>query len=545
MALVSPGTSIPISNESFYIPVTAPTLPLIVIATNSNKTQLDGTTPAAGTQENNVVRTITSLSESLEIYGLPHFRVAIGDENLSVASRRQIHGDPRNEYGLLTLNQFLQVASRAYVLRVDVDLNDTPIPVYDVNTVDYTGTGDGFIRATSTDANMTIGINQATGIAENWTVVAKNETVFSVVGSISAQQTDATVGTQYNNGIINFFITSPSTAFVAGDTFAFTVVQTIPVYGPLGETLAQVRGNIVAALESTVNTNQTIRSEIYEYNLIVCPGYPELTDDLLSLSNGIEVKGEAFVVGSVPMNKDTSEIVTWAGSVSAQGTVNGDAAYWYPHAYLSNLDGSKVLGCSSSIALKTIAYSDSISDVWFAPAGAIRGAVTSVDTVGYVQPGATLNNVSTFKELLLNQGQRDSLYTATRPINPISFFPGYGLLVWGQKTSTGAASALDRINVSRLLKYIRRGVRKGSFPYIFEPNDPITRGNLKSMVDGFLGDILIKRGLYDYATLCSESNNTATRIDRNELYCEIALKPTKAAEFLYFPTRIVTTGAAI
>lgn len=545
MALVSPGTSIPISNESFYIPVTAPTLPLIIVATKANKTQLDGTTPALGSQENNVVRTITSLSESLEIYGLPNFRVVSGDENLSVASRRQIHGDPRNEYGLLALNQFLQVASRAYVVRANVDLSDTPVPVYSVATVAYTGTGDGNIRATSAGTNNTIGVNQTTGVAENWTVTATNATTFSVVGSISGAQANATVNTQYNNGIVSFFITTPTTAFVAGDVFTFTVLQTTPTTGPLGTNIATVRGNIVAALESVVSTNQTIRSEIYEYNLIICPGYPELTDDLLALANGIEVKGEAFVVGSVPMDKDTSEIVTWAASTNAQGTVNGDSAYWYPHAFLSNLDGSKILGCSTSIALKTIGYSDSVSEVWFAPAGAIRGAVTGVDTVGYIQSGATLNSVATFKELLLNQGQRDSLYTATRPINPITFFPGYGLLVWGQKTSTSAASALDRINVSRLLKYIRRGIRKGSFPYIFEPNDPITRGNLKSMVDGFLGDILIKRGLYDYATLCSEFNNTATRIDRNEMYCEIVLKPTKTAEFLYFPTRIVSTSTTI
>ena len=545
MSLVSPGTSIPISNESFYIPVTAPTLPLIVIATCANKTQLDGTTPAIGSQENNVVRTITSLSESLEVYGLPKFRVASGDENLAVASRRQIHGDPRNEYGLLTLNQFLQVASRAYVVRANVDLNDTPVPVYSVANVNHTGTGNGTISATSGGTVDTIGVNQATGVAENWTLTATNTTTFTVVGSISGPQTNATVGTLYNNGIVSFFITAGGTAFVNGDTMTFTVVQSIPTTGPLGTTISTVRANIVAALESIVATNQTIRSEIYEYNLVVCPGYSEVTDDLLSLANGIEVKGEAFVVGSVPMDKDTSQIVTWAGSVNAQGTVNGDAAYWYPHAYLSNLDGSKILGCSSSIALKTIGYSDSVSEVWMAPAGAVRGAVTGVDTVGYVQSGATLNSVSTFKELLLNQGQRDSLYTSTRPINPIAFFPGYGLLVWGQKTSTSASSALDRINVSRLLKYIRRGVRKGSFPYIFEPNDQITCGNLKSMVDGFLGDILIKRGLYDYATLCSEFNNTATRIDRNELYCDIALKPTKAAEFLYFPTRIVSTSTTI
>jgi len=119
------------------------------------------------------------------------------------------------------------------------------------------------------------------------------------------------------------------------------------------------------------------------------------------------------------------------------------------------------------------------------------------------------------------------------------------LLVWGQKTSAPAASALDRVNVSRLVMYIRRQLRKNTLAFVFEPNDQLTRDNLKSAVDGFLGDILIKRGLYDFATVCDESNNTPDRIDRNEMYIDIAIKPVKAAEFIYIPIRVVATGAEI
>ena len=94
-----------------------------------------------------------------------------------------------------------------------------------------------------------------------------------------------------------------------------------------------------------------------------------------------------------------------------------------------------------------------------------------------------------------------------------------------------------------LLMYIKRSLRKGSFPFLFEPNDQITRDNLKAAVDGFLGDILIKRGLYDFVTLCDASNNTPDRIDNNQLWCDVALKPVKAAEFIYIPVRVLSTGA--
>ena len=116
MALVSPGVEVTIIDESFFVPAQAPTVPLVFIATNDEKTQPDGETPAAGTFEHDVVRTVTSLNQSTELYGIPSFRAD--------ASGNQLHGDARNEYGLLALNQFLGIGNLAYVVRANVNLDD-------------------------------------------------------------------------------------------------------------------------------------------------------------------------------------------------------------------------------------------------------------------------------------------------------------------------------------------------------------------------------------------------------------------------------------
>jgi len=211
----------------------------------------------------------------------------------------------------------------------------------------------------------------------------------------------------------------------------------------------------------------------------------------------------------------------------------------------TNLDGKNVAVSAAGVALRTIAFSDDVSFLWFAPAGTRRGLITGISSLGYVD--GTLGGPTTWVELNLNQGQRDALYqyAPSGDINPLVFFPGDGFVVWGQKTSAADASAMDRVNVSRLMKYIKRQLRRNTNSFVFQPNDQLTRDNLKAVVDNFLGDLIVKRGLYDFATICDESNNTPDRIDRNEMYVDIAVKPVKAAEFIYIPIRIVATGAEI
>jgi hypothetical protein len=609
--LVSPGVSVTVTDESFFIPATAPTVPLFFIATRKNKLQPNNITPAIGTQEHGVVRTVTSLGQSVQLYGIPYFWKDV--------SGNEFHGDARNEYGLFALNQFLGVGNRAYVVRANVDLTDaaqtfigagTPV----ATTPTFVGTGNGTISAitvtsptvkldtffvvftsptnftvqgndygivglgtvgtpfTSTTVNFTITsgstpfvagdyfqfsliyvpttytgtgngtmtniLPQSLAIPETWTITLTSATAFTVTGSSSGPQAGGTVGAPYNNGFISFKLNAGSTPFVAGDQFT-VVFSTVSIFNPLGANDAAKRLSIVTALQAEINSNTEVRSENFEYNLILCPGYPEVVDELVALST--DVKEEAFVIADTPATKTPEQTAVWA--LTTQRVQSANVAYYYPWGLASNLDGRNVVVAPSGIALRTYAYSDNVAYVWMAPAGTRRGLVTGVASVGYVS--GTLGTPTTFIEVNLNEGQRDNLYEYFKNINPIAFLPGRGLLVFGQKTSYNAASALDRVNVVRLVMYLRRGLRKGAFPFLFEPNDKITRDNVKAMADGFLSDIMAKRGLYDFATLCDETNNTPDRIDRNELYLDVAIKPVKAVEFIYIPIRVVTTGASI
>jgi phage tail sheath protein FI len=518
--LVSPGVSVTIIDDSFYIPASASTVPLFFIATRADKKQPNGTVDAPGCKEHSVVRTITSLNQSVQTYGVPFFRTDSGGAAL--------HGDARNEYGLFALNQALTVISRAYVVRADVDLADRDIVTYSIETPTFLGTGNGSL----TNAL----VNQAAAVAEAWTLTATNATTFTVAGFTSGAQGTATVGVPYNNGIVSFTITAGATPFVADDAFSFNVRSTTSS-NPLGANDAAKRLTIVTALQAEINSNQDVRSEIYEYNLIICPGYFEVADELLNLNQAINE--EAFVLSDSPVSKTPEETAVWALTTARKNSTN--LAYYYPWGLASNLDGVDVVCAASGLGLKTIAYSDSVSEVWFPPAGFRRGVITGIADVGYVT--GTLGSATTFVPCPLNQGQRDILYENQKNINIIPYFPGRGIVVFGQKTSASLASALDRINVMRMMIKIKRDIRKASLAYLFELNDRITRESIKTMIDGYLNDIMMRRGLYDYVVVCDLTNNTPTRIDRNEMWVDIAVKPAKSVEFIYIPIRVVSTGA--
>jgi hypothetical protein len=302
------------------------------------------------------------------------------------------------------------------------------------------------------------------------------------------------------------------------------------------------RKMVVTAMQSTVNSNTKIREETTYFSLMAAPGYPELLDEMISLN--VDRKETAFILVDTPLrlSPQGSSLVDWASGVNA--TVNGEdglvtssnmAAAFYPSGITSDLSGNDVVVPASHIALRTFAYNDQVSYPWFAPAGLTRGVVTNATNVGYIDAEGE------FVAVALTNGQRDTLY-ANR-INPIANFPGQGLYVFGQKTLQGFASALDRVNVSRLLAYLRERFDSIARPYIFEPNDKITRTNAKAAFDAFMSDMMgSKRAVYDFIVVCDETNNTPARIDRNELWIDVAIEPTKSGEFIYVPIRVVNTG---
>jgi phage tail sheath protein FI len=246
------------------------------------------------------------------------------------------------------------------------------------------------------------------------------------------------------------------------------------------------------------------------------------------------------------MSGTSTSIQVWAASTARVIDIAGNICYYYPHILTTNLDGATIMVPSSAQALTTMAYSDNVSYEWFAPAGLTRGIITGITDIGYYT--GTPGTATTFVSLHPNQGQRDILYayTASGTINPLAYFPGSGFVVWGQKNSVGTtASSLDRVNVSRLVKYIARSLSIGALAFVFEPNDSLTQNNLKTYVDSFLGNLITLRGLYDFASVCDSSNNTPAVVQSNSLIIDVALQPTITAEFIYIPITIVATGATL
>jgi hypothetical protein len=301
---------------------------------------------------------------------------------------------------------------------------------------------------------------------------------------------------------------------------------------------------VVQALKAAIDTSQEIRDEERRnFNLISCPGYPEVLSNLnnLNLDRGVT----SFVLGDSPLRltADATSLTNWG--TNANGALdNGDkglvsydeyCAVWYPNGFTTDLSGTNAVVPASHMMLRTIALSDQVSYPWFAPAGTRRGGITNATAVGYIDAAT-----GEFQQVALNEGQRDTLYDIK--VNPIAFFNGVGHVAYGQKTRARNASALDRINVSRLVVYLRSQLSKLARPYVFEPNDKITRDEIKQACDSLLLELVGLRAIYDFAVVCDESNNTPTRIDRNELYVDIAIEPVKAIEFIYIPLRIKNTG---
>jgi hypothetical protein len=306
-----------------------------------------------------------------------------------------------------------------------------------------------------------------------------------------------------------------------------------------------VRNVIVEAMKSAIESSVALREEQVQFNLIVCPGYPELIQNMITLNN--DRKQTSFIIGDSPLtlNSSSSSIESWASNQNlafdngTNGLVSSSEylGVFYPAGLGTDLGGESVVVPPSHMMLRTIIRSDNVSYPWFAPAGVRRGLIDNVSSIGYVD--TTDNN--SFRSIGVSAGLRDVLYT--QRVNPITVLPGIGLVNYGQKTRAAMSSAMDRINVARLVCYLRVVLDQVARPFIFEPNDTITRNQVKGAFESVLNDVVAKRGIYDYLVVCDTTNNTPDRIDRNELYIDIAIEPVKAIEFIYIPVRLKNTGA--
>jgi hypothetical protein len=312
--------------------------------------------------------------------------------------------------------------------------------------------------------------------------------------------------------------------------------------GPQFGRLSQ-RAQVVEAFKSLVDTNQSIRdNDTLGFNLMATPGYPEVIQNMIGLNTDRGIT--AFVVGDTPMRLAPTGTALNAWGLNTVGALdNGDAgatsydeymAMYYPSGYTNDNAGNNIVVPASHMMLRTMINSDAKSYPWFAPAGTRRGGVDNATAVGYITAEGE------FKSTALPQNLRDVLDDVK--INPIATLTGVGVLAYGQRTRARNASALDRINVARLVCYLRKQLDVLARPFLFEPNDAQTRREIKAAAESLMLELVGQRALYDYVIVCDETNNTPSRIDRNELYVDIAIEPVKAIEYIYIPLRLKNTG---
>jgi hypothetical protein len=303
------------------------------------------------------------------------------------------------------------------------------------------------------------------------------------------------------------------------------------------------RQMVVKALRQAIDTNTDLRDQDNFFNLMATPNYPELQPNMVVLNAD---RGEtAYILGDTPMRLPANATAIQAWATNAAGatstgeegcvTRNTYLGLFYPSGLTSDLSGNIVAVPASHMMLRTFLRNDTIAYPWLAAAGTRRGNIDNATNIGYLD--STTGEFITIKTRI---GIRDVLYINF--INPLVFFTGVGLLNYGNKTSYDSQSALDRTNVARLIAYIRRQLELASRPFVFEPNDALTRTAIQGVIQTLMVDLVTKRGIYDYLVICDNSNNTPARIDRNELWVDVAIEPVKAAEFIYIPVRVLNTG---
>jgi hypothetical protein len=200
------------------------------------------------------------------------------------------------------------------------------------------------------------------------------------------------------------------------------------------------------------------------------------------------------------------------------------AAYW-PWVQITSRETGKLNFVPASTLVPAVyEYNDKVSAEWFAPAGLNRGGMSTV-----LRP-----------ERRLSVDDRNTLYTAK--VNPIATFPGVGTVIYGQKTLQSKASALDRVNVRRLLISLKRYIRQIGETIVFEPNTQVTRNKFLNQVNPYLESVQQRQGLYSFQVVMDETNNTPDVIDRNQLVGTIYLQPTRVAEFIQLDFNILPTG---
>ena len=266
-------------------------------------------------------------------------------------------------------------------------------------------------------------------------------------------------------------------------------------------------------------------TEEFNFDVLLTPGLNN-ADHAITVAKFIDLvqeRGDAIYVTDLTGHGDALGTVT----AEAEGLNSSFAAAYWPWVKVQAQGvGKQVWVGASTVMGGVYAFSDSVSDQWFAPAGLVRGGI----------PGVVRT------ERKLSRADRDTLYVSK--VNPLATFPGQGVVAYGQKTLQTKASALDRVNVRRLLINLKRFIGGQANNLVFEQNTIATRNRFLSAVNPYLDSVVQREGLYAYRVVMDDTNNTADVIDRNQLVGQIYIQPTKTAEFIVLDFVVQPTGAS-
>jgi len=273
--------------------------------------------------------------------------------------------------------------------------------------------------------------------------------------------------------------------------------------------------------------------ETEDVNIIAVPGQSDKTivSALITLA---ETRADCIAIVDIPQGKSVQQAVQWTngqggGLTDPTAALNSSYACTY-YPWLQIYDGyndTNIYVPPSGHIAGVMAYTDFNADPWWAPAGLNRGRLADVLQI----------------EHSATQGERDYMYSNGNALNPIVNFPLDGVVVWGQRTLQRLPTALDRINVRRLLLVLRKQIATAVRALVFEPNDEITWNRFINLVEPVMRDTAARRGVYDFRVVCDETTNTPLTIDRNEMHGKILLQPTKAAEMILIDFVILNNQA--
>lgn len=302
-------------------------------------------------------------------------------------------------------------------------------------------------------------------------------------------------------------------------------IPTDPAYS--GAVDAAVIGN--AAEASGLYSLQN--KETYDINLLITPGFSSGAVIATGLSI-CEARGDVLYIIDPPFGLRPQQVVDWHNGMLFSDLANAinssyGALYWGWVKYYDQFNVNEVWVPPSGHVAAIFSRTSRTTEQWFAPAGLTRGRVLTALEVEYTP----------------TQGENDLLYGSGNSVNPLVKFPQDGIVVWGQRTLQRVETSLSRVNVRMLLIYIKKVLTRTLRSFIFEPNDKALWDQVLTVVNPFLGDIQSRRGLTAYKVVCDASNNTPERIDRNELWVSIFIKPTRAVEYIVLNIAVINTGA--